>query len=217
MIDKAYKETYRKIFSALSAKANRSELDECGIPSYMHRIPLMSWLFWQRVTTALAICGDLHGKSVLDFGCGAGVLFRYLRDNNCRVAACDNEYDQIALSVAQTLNMEVSVSRDLSSFRGRHFDVIFALDVLEHVEDLPGILADLLELSAKQTRLVVSGPTENFLYKLGRWLAGFSGHYHRRDIYDVESGLKSTGFHLITMRTLYPPVPLFRVSSWSSP
>jgi hypothetical protein len=72
-------------------------------------------------------------------------------------------------------------------------------------------------LSHPKTRIIISGPTENFFYKCGRFLAGFSGHYHHRSIYHVEEAMKVAGFSLDHIRRLYPPIPLFRISSWSLP
>jgi 2-polyprenyl-3-methyl-5-hydroxy-6-metoxy-1,4-benzoquinol methylase len=100
----------------------------------------------------------------------------------------------------------------LSQLTPKSFDLINALDVLEHVEDLPHTLSELLKLLKPGGRLVVSGPTENRLYQIGRKLAGpeYSGEYHKRSIGDIKREVT----RLILIRqiaTLYWPVSLFEV------
>jgi 2-polyprenyl-3-methyl-5-hydroxy-6-metoxy-1,4-benzoquinol methylase len=92
------------------------------------------------------------------------------------------------------------------------FDLVIALDVLEHVEDLPGTLAQLLRLLKKGRRLVVSGPTENALYRFGRRLAGpeYSGEYHERGVAEIRRALQRQ-VHVKQISTLYWPFPLFEI------
>ena len=58
-------------------------------------------------------------------------------------------------------------------------------------------------------RLIVSGPTENFCYRVGRRLAeffsgngDFTGHYHHTNIDKLESTITSLGFNLIEKKLL---------------
>ena len=79
----------------------------------------------------------------------------------------------------------------LSQLTPRSFDLINALDVLEHVDDLPWALKELLALLKPGGQLVISGPTENMLYRIGRKLAGpqFSGEYHERGTAEIKREL----------------------------
>jgi len=100
----------------------------------------------------------------------------------------------------------VCLSHDLASATIPHnsLQLILALDVLEHVEDLQKTLADLALLLAPGGILLVSGPTENLLYRLGRRIAGFSGHYHLRNIQDVMDELQQLFSVKIVRRLVYP-------------
>ncbi|HYT32639.1 MAG TPA: methyltransferase domain-containing protein, partial [Thermoanaerobaculia bacterium] len=91
------------------------------------------------------------------------------------------------------------------------FDTIVCLDVLEHVDSLPEVVAEFVRLLKPDGRLIVSGPTESILYRAGRRLAGFSGHYHVRNIYEIERYL-SRFFHLSVARRLVWPITLFRIT-----
>jgi 2-polyprenyl-3-methyl-5-hydroxy-6-metoxy-1,4-benzoquinol methylase len=214
LIDAAYRAAYERVFAELLAGVAPGAFDEMALPSYTHSNRAMAWLFWKRLDAAFDLAGDLTAKSVLDFGCGGAVSFRRLSAQGCRITGCDRDAQALAREVCRRLGVQAEVVADLDEVAGRSFDLILALDVLEHVDELAAYLHRFAGLLAPGARLVVSGPTENLLYRLGRRLAGFSGHYHVRNIYDIEEGLRGAGFENLALRTLYRPFPLFRVSSW---
>ncbi len=214
MIDRHYRKTYESLFKEAMHKVSRGFFDEAALPSYTHSNWLMSWLFWKRIDAALKMAGDVQGKAVLDFGCGGGVTFNYLSSHGARVYGCENQFYQLAEFISERLKAGVTIYRTLSDIGNVQFDIIMALDVFEHVEDLGNIIDVMLELSHNETTLIVSGPTENILYRAGRQLAGFSGHYHRRNIYDIEGDLIKRGFRRVGIKRLFSPLTFFRVSSW---
>jgi len=91
-------------------------------------------------------------------------------------------------------------------------DTILALDVLEHVDDLEGILGTFKKLLCPTGQIIVCGPSETFFYRLGRKLAGFEDHSHLRNILDIEKDLRSF-FDVQLIARLYPPITLFRITT----
>lgn len=84
---------------------------------------------------------------------------------------------------------------------------------LEHNANFAEILNILTRSLADRGRLILSGPTENFLYRLGRRVAGFSGEYHKVTISEIEQATRRELF--LTSRRLAPfGLPLFAVSVW---
>jgi 2-polyprenyl-3-methyl-5-hydroxy-6-metoxy-1,4-benzoquinol methylase len=174
---------------------SRGESAEMAVPSYCHRNPLIKWLFWRRIEHAWRLADVRSGEAVFDFGIGCGVLLPTLHGLARRVGGCDL-FLEPARSTAARLGMPVELvgRAQLESWVkdnvGR-FDCIFALDVLEHVED--GELTQLSEqfraLLAPNGRLIVSGPTETLAYRVGRRLAGFRNEYHHRTIFDIHARL----------------------------
>ena len=51
-----------------------------------------------------------------------------------------------------------------------YFDEIFALDCLEHIDKLEFELNQIKRVLKNNGSLIISGPTENILYKLGRFI-----------------------------------------------
>ncbi|MFN2119182.1 MAG: class I SAM-dependent methyltransferase, partial [Anaerolineales bacterium] len=92
------------------------------------------------------------------------------------------------------------------------FDLIIALDVLEHVRDLGGTTDQLLRLLKPGRQLIVSGPTESLLYRFGRKLAGpeYSGDYHERGVDEIRRMLSRKAV-VQPIASLYWPAPLFEI------
>lgn len=202
--------TLRGVTSALST----AEAAEMAVPSYCHRNPLIRWLFWRRLDQAWRIGNVRPGEAVFDFGIGSGVLLPSLKPLARRVAGSDLHLAP-ARDMAGQLDMRVelvgtSALPKWADANAGRFDCVFALDVLEHVEadelrELSGLFAQLL---AANGRLIVSGPTETFAYRVGRKLAGFCNDYHHRTIYDIDNEL-GRGWHR-DAAVVAPPWPLPR-------
>lgn len=213
-----YKIRYRSAIRKVLDEAERGRLDESGFPAYSHLNPLINWLFWQRLRTAMNFI-DKHApyENVLDFGCGSGVMLPFLAQHSRQVTAIDIDLlpvESLKKYIPLAENVRVLDAKQISlpQLTPKSFDLINALDVLEHVDDLSTTLSDLLNLLKPGGRLVISGPTENTIYRIGRKLAGpeFSGEYHERGTAEIKRELA----HLAGVRqiaTLYWPAPLFEI------
>lgn len=204
--------TLRRFADILNAH-EKGACDEQGLPSYTNPNPLMRWLTWRRVRVVLsAIAAQAPLKNVLDFGCGYGVFLPYLLANAGHTLAFDPMIDELkALGQAagwQRISYESDLAR-IAAMPGR-FDLILAIEVLEHVEALDETAAMFHELLAQDGVLLVAGPTENALYQIGRKLAGYSGEYHVRDVYDIRAALQKR-FHLQKIATILPGLPFYEV------
>lgn len=193
---------------------SRADRDEMAIPSYSHPIPIVRWLFWSRLDAALLLAAVRPGERIIDFGVGSGVLLPSLAPLASRLVGFDLHI-QPARAMAELLGLSVELL-PMHQFGGwvpsnsGSFDCIFALDVLEHVEETElGELSDaFVRLLAPGGRLVVSGATETLMYRIGRAVAGFHGGYHHRSIFDLDALL--VGSWLPKMRMFLPPRPLPR-------
>ncbi|MHB8836601.1 MAG: class I SAM-dependent methyltransferase [Candidatus Methylomirabilia bacterium] len=84
-----------------------------------------------RYEAFLAVCGDLTGKSVLDFGCGKGDLCGFLRERgvSCAYTGVDLHPDLIALAKRKHPGAQF-VARDIEEEPlGMTFDVVVACGV----------------------------------------------------------------------------------------
>jgi len=199
---------------SLSAIGPSGSYDEQGLPAYTNPNRIMRSMFWQRLRVVIGILErQHHARIAVDFGAGLGLMLPILATKADEIIAIDIEPDKLiegmnALNIEpKNFRIDVSLKDVLPSLRGK-IGLILALDVLEHVDDLGGILYDLGQLLTPGGRILVSGPTENMLYRLGRRLAGYSGHYHLRNIGDVEKAI-SSDFRIYSRKVLFPIAPLF--------
>jgi len=214
----AYKSRYRSAIRKVLTESERGRLDEAGFPAYSHPNPIINWLFWQRLRNAMNhIQESAPHENVLDFGCGSGVMIPFLAQHSRHVTAMDIDLlpiQRVRQHIPLAENVEVLDAKKtpISILTPESYDLIIAIDVLEHVDDLSGILLQLINLLTHGGQLVISGPTENILYQIGRRLAGpeYSGEYHERGVAEIRSEVRRlAGIHHIA--TLYQPVPLFEV------
>ncbi len=216
----AYKSRYRSAIQQVLAHAEKGRLDEAAFPAYSHRNPLINWLFWQRLRKVMDyVQNPTPYTNILDFGCGSGVMLPYLSSISAHVTAMDVDLLPIRsvqkyIPLPQNVAVKDATQIPVSALPTNSFDLIIALDVLEHVHDLPQTLRELLGLLKPDGRLIVSGPTENILYRLGRKVAGpeYSGAYHERGIAEIKNELLKTTT-LEHIATLYWPIPLFEIFS----
>jgi 2-polyprenyl-3-methyl-5-hydroxy-6-metoxy-1,4-benzoquinol methylase len=215
---RAYKARYRAAIRQVLSEAEPGRLDEIGFPAYSHANPLINWLFWKRLHTVI---DDVEREApydrVLDFGCGSGVMLPFLSKVSQSVIAADVDLvplEHMMKHVPLSPNVQLlNISAEpLSREAAGTFDLIIALDVLEHVRDLGGTTDQLLRLLKPGRQLIVSGPTESLLYRFGRKLAGpeYSGDYHERGVDEIRRMLSRKAV-VQPIASLYWPAPLFEI------
>lgn len=209
----------------MASLLSEDEAAEMAIPSYLHRNPAMRAMAWGRVAV-LARRLRVHARArrldrVLDFGCGSGVLL-----SDAAAIAEDVVGVDLVPRAAELLvqrrnlsNVRILSPERMSKLEPGSVDVVIAGEVLEHVEPLEPTARALGELLRPDGVFLVSLPTENALYQLGRRWAGFSGHYHHDNAASIDRKLCSLGFVRRHKQQLPLPGPLaiYWVSEYAAP
>jgi 2-polyprenyl-3-methyl-5-hydroxy-6-metoxy-1,4-benzoquinol methylase len=187
--------------------------EESCVPSYCHSNWLAAFISWRRLFKAVELARS-YGRPgpVLDFGASVGELGQLLS------RAIDYHFIELDDAPAEYLQRSIprAVRHTLEGAPEGAYAVVFALDSLEHNENYPDILGILASKLAKDGVLILSGPTENLLYRLGRTIAGFNAHYHVTNITMIEHAAASR-LVLKTRHTVPYGIPLFRLSVWARP
>ncbi len=186
--------------------------DEMAIPSYTHYNPLVRWLMWKRYETILKLSKIKKDMVVFEFGCGIGLFLPTISKIAKKTYAADL-YPQYAKKLSQDYNLNVIFVTTINEINDK-LDLIISADVLEHIKSLDELLSSWKESLKPGGRLIISGPTENLLYKMGRFIAGFSnkGDYHIHNIEFIKREIIKAGFSLLNERSLpFSFLKLFRV------
>jgi 2-polyprenyl-3-methyl-5-hydroxy-6-metoxy-1,4-benzoquinol methylase len=189
----------------------KEDSDEMGIPSYLHRNPLIAWLVARRMRTVLGYVNLAQNPTLLDFGCGVGMLLLQTNPGALKYIGVD-----ILLPPAKDCLLAhgrndfelIDIHDWVHGVNDGSLDVIVAQEVLEHVNDVQSVLEVFRRKLRPNGRLIVSGPTENAMYRFGRKLAGFTGEYHHRDIYDIMGDIDDADFARVRRSWLPLPGPL---------
>lgn len=90
---------------------------------------------------------DLRGTTVLDLGCGGGLLAEEFARAGCRVTGIDPAEPSLRVArehahqAGLTIDYRVGTGEMLPLEDGS-FDIVYCCDVLEHVRDLEGVIAE---------------------------------------------------------------------------
>ena len=188
--------------------------EETCVPSYCHANWPAAWVSWARLFRAADLGRQFvpSPKRVLDFGSSVGEL-GHLLSNDGEGYDFIEEEKHAADYLVSRLPRAHQVTLDDAPTGG--YDLIFAIDSLEHNKDYPELLAELATKLAPGGALILSGPTENALYRLGRRIAGFDGHYHETTIHAIEDAASKL-LRRRALKTVMPLMPLFRITAWTA-
>lgn len=118
---------------------------------------------------ALARLTPLAGERLLDIGCADGTYTRRLAQGFLSVDAIDIEPERLADFRHSLTRMEQIRIHDMSAsdigFRDGSFDMVTAIEVLEHVADLDGTLAEVHRVLRPGGRFCVTTPNRWFPFE----------------------------------------------------
>jgi SAM-dependent methyltransferase len=159
------------------------------------------------------------GASVLDVGCGRGVLSGHLARMGCAVVGVDREEGDASF----TQYMNSYIRRDLETpaffLSEQLFDYVVAADILEHLRNRQQLLKNIAKALEPQGFLIVStGNIALFVYRLLLLLGRFD--YREKGILDEDHvrlftlssfarEIEDAGFLIVERR--YTPIPFERV------
>jgi 2-polyprenyl-3-methyl-5-hydroxy-6-metoxy-1,4-benzoquinol methylase len=201
----------KELMRSIDVKGSFHAWEESCVPSYVHRNPLAAFVSWRRLFVAAKLGNRLVGRpaKVLDFGSSVGELSHILN------YAGEYHFVESDDASAEFLLSQNSRARRLAfdDVPASAYDIVFAIDSLEHNENFATLLERLASCMKPNGILILSGPTENALYRLGRRIAGFEGEYHLTTIYDIEHSA-AEWLKQLELVTVPFGIPLFRISAW---
>lgn len=192
---------------------------------YAHPNPVARDIFWQRLEVGYRLLRDVPaGSKVLDLGGGSGAFLPALAQRFADVTVVDLDLDD-ARRVAthyQLKNVRL-FEQDITAWdNAETYDLVVTMDVLEHFAD-KSVPRRFLDNRLKPNGLLlVSLPTENWIYRLGRVVLGKTkpaDHYH--PAHELVQYYRNAGYTLLAHRSaprLGPlALPLFYIGLFRKP
>ncbi len=141
----------------------------------------------------------------LDVGCGTGALARHLAERGWTGVALDSS-ERAAAAARTNLESFPSVevkAGNLDQVAGRKFNVIFIMDVLEHVRDDEALLRRLSGMLEPAGTIMLLAPVNPREWRQDDVLYG---HFRRYDWDDMDHKLSNAGLMLIDRWNVTVPV-----------
>ncbi len=172
------------------------------------------WYIARRTLTAELLANELKGRSgmrILDVGCGIGANLQAFARYGTTVGV-DTSMDALEFCRRRGLNTVTLSAAEQLPFEDNEFDVVTAMDILEHTDDDLTALRELQRVCRKDGLLIVTVPAYGFL-----WSEHDEALKHRRRYaaHELRNKLAVTGFETVKtsyfITTLFFPVLAMRV------
>lgn len=106
---------------------------------------------------------DLSGKSIMDVGCGVGILLKFLSKNFAVTTQSGMEYSEAALEVAKKVNpVPEYIVHDINHPYSVQYGAVFCTEVIEHILHPAKAFRNLLALVQDKGILYITVPNGRY-------------------------------------------------------
>lgn len=191
--------------------------------NYYHdyfRLEKNNWLFRVRRNLIYSIFEEYNIKSgtrVLDYGCGSGFIVGQLQTRGYDACGTDISREAIEYGTSQGIKNLHSTNGIEVDFPDESFDLILAMDVVEHIKDDNLVIKELERLLKPNGHLIITVPAYQWMWGVQDEV---SHHFRRYTMRSVIKLVKDHSSLLVLKKTyfntfLFPAVALVRlVSKW---
>jgi len=172
----------------------------CLIKSnYSRKNPVLKFMFKHYFSKIVKIVNDLNISTVLDVGCGEGLVIKKLKENNDKLSITGLDISIENIKIAKKINDNVKFFQGNIynlPFEDNSFELIICTEVLEHLKDPERAIMELKRVSNKFC--LISVPNEPF-FRIGnilklsylKDLGNSPGHIQSWNSYSFENLLKN--------------------------
>jgi SAM-dependent methyltransferase len=151
------------------------------------RLRLVQWMVHRYFPAA---------RQLLDLGCGTGFVLEGLRRGapSLALAGCDTRIETLAIARHRLPDVPFFAADVATLPFESEFDLVTALDVLEHIDDDAGALEALLKVIRPGGGLLLTVPQHPWLWSA---VDEFSCHRRRYISADLERKITAAGFEIV--------------------
>lgn len=162
---------------------------EAGNFWFLARNRLIEWLISKHIR-----CSDAQ---FMEIGCGTGFVLQMICRSNPKWKCCGSEYHNEGIHFARNRVPDdvVFFQMDARSIPfDKEFDVIGAFDVIEHIEDDIGVIAEVFSALKAGGFFLVSVPQHQFLWSR---YDEVGCHFRRYSRIEIHTKIEQAGFEII--------------------
>lgn len=186
------------------------------VPEYESRFFMVRKFFWTRLKESIDLAALKNDARILDLGCGIGHLLSEIKKQNATCTGVGVDLNARIMSLHIPGCQFIIADAAKLPFSDGYFDVVFALDILEHIPNIELTVAEIRRVLKPEGLLIVVGPTESVFYKFCRFLikgtfsmkSGPGGGEHYHSIMFLRQRIRELGFSLEEKITLPKYFPL---------
>lgn len=166
----------------------------------MYRLEESNWWYAGRRDIVLKIADQIKNSGylaekpmrILDAGCGTGLNLKYLQSRGDSVGL-DISEDALGFSRARGVRSLICASADKLPLMNKSFDLVLALDVIEHIEDDNSVIREFNRVLSPGGWLIITVPAFMSL-----WSEHDVAVHHKRRyaLHELINILKSGGFRI---------------------
>lgn len=154
------------------------------------------WFFTSRRKIILSVLDMMlehkQGLKILDVGTGTGVMTETLKRYG-QVTGVDKSEEAIRYCRARGISDIMHASAEKMPFENGRFELVCAMDILEHVENDVGVLMEFYRILKPGGLLVVTVPAYGFLWTFHDEI---NMHKRRYDAHALRTAMESGGFEV---------------------
>ncbi len=182
------------------------------------RLEKNNWLFRVRRNLIYSIFEEYNIKSgmrILDYGCGSGFIVGQLQARGYDVCGTDISKEAIEYGTSEGIKNLYSTNGIEVDFPDESFDLILAMDVVEHIDQDDLVVRELERLLRPNGRLIITVPAYQWMWGVQDEVSHHFRRYSMKSITRLVSNfssfsiLRKTYFNTF----LFPAVALVRLTS----
>ena len=105
-------------------------------------------------------------KRVFDLGCSNGTVSYFLKKSGGKWIHADMDFENLITSKELFLHNIFQISEDSIPIKNESFDVVVALDILEHIEDDKKTMQEIYRILKPSGTVIISTPIDGHFFIL---------------------------------------------------
>ncbi|MFO1257749.1 MAG: class I SAM-dependent methyltransferase [Gammaproteobacteria bacterium] len=155
----------------------------------------------------------ITGMNIFDFGCGWGHNLKFFKDRGVNCYGCDPAIEAVDYCQSQGLNVVETKIHTVELFENLKFDVVFLLNVLEHLANPVETIAEIKKKVLKKNGVLILEVPNDFnafqecaklVHELPRWWVAPPAHLNYFNRSTLSALLEGEGFEIAHITATFP-------------